>query len=124
MILARMILLAILGGLGAPAREPTILAFDAVESGKPMLKYTDRGVVFALSHPPTKSRAAGRVMFFPHLKTPRKGILNAMANETIPVEVRFPKPVAAVTLVLWGSSGAEAVVETNDADGAGANRAS
>ena len=52
-------------------------------NGKPMPKYTDRGVEFALSHPPTRSRAAGRVMFFPHLKTPHKGILNAMANEFV-----------------------------------------
>ena len=94
-----------------------VITFDKVETGKPMPSYTDQGVVFALSHPPTKSRAAGRVMFFPHLKTPRKGILNAMANESIPVEVRFPKPVASVTLVLWGSIGSEAVVEAYDADG-------
>ena len=57
MILARTILLAILGGLGAPAHEPTILTFDAVETGKPMSKYTDRGIEFAPSHPPTGSRA-------------------------------------------------------------------
>ena len=94
-----------------------IITFDKVETGKPMSSYTDRGVVFALSRPPTKSRAAGRVMFFPHLKTPRKGILNAMANESIPVEIRFPKPVASVTLVLWGSIGSKAVVEAYDKDG-------
>jgi hypothetical protein len=28
-----------------------------------------------------------------------------------PVEIRFPKPVASVTPVLWGSIGSEAVVE-------------
>src|SRR4051812_8967937 len=121
---ARTILLAILGCLGAPADGPTIITFDAAETGRPMPSYTDRGVEFALSHPPTSSRAAGRVMFFPHLKTPRKGILNAMANESIPVEIRFPKPVAAVTLVLWGSIGSEAVVEAYDADGKVADRAS
>ena len=73
------------------ADGPVIITFDKVETGKPMASYTDQGVVFALSHPPTKSHATGRVMFFPHLKTPRKGILNAMANESIPVEVRFPE---------------------------------
>ena len=56
-------------------------------------------------------------MFFPHLKTPRNGILNAMANESIPVEVRFPKLVSNVTLVLWGSIGSAAVVEAYDKDG-------
>ena len=101
-----------------------IITFDKVETGKPMASYTDRGVVFALSHPPTKSHATGRVMFFPHLKTPRKGILNAMANESIPVEVRFPKPAASVTLVLWGSIGSKAVVEACDTAGNVLDRAS
>ena len=53
-------------------------------------------------------------MFFPHLKTQRKGILNAMANESIPVEIRFPKPVSRVTLVLWGSIGSAASVQAYD----------
>jgi len=118
------ILLAILGSLGAPAESPTVINFDAAETGKPMPSYTEQGVVFAPSHAPTKSRAAGRVMFFPHLKTPRKGILNAMANESIPVEVRFPKPVASVTLVLWGAIGSGAVVEAYDAGGKVVDRAS
>jgi endo-1,4-beta-xylanase len=118
----RTIVLVVLGGLGAsavavPADGPVIITFDKVETGKPMASYTDRGVVFALSHPPTKSHGTGRVMFFPHLKTPRKGILNAMANESIPVEVRFPKPAASVTLVLWGSIGSKAVVEACDTAG-------
>jgi hypothetical protein len=119
---ARTIVLAVLSSLGAPADAaptdgPVVITFDKVETGKPMPSYTDQGVAFALSRPPSTSRAAGRVMFFPHLKTPRKGILNAMANESIPVEVRFPKPVASVTLVLWGSIGSEAVVEAYDAEG-------
>ena len=112
-----------LGELAAPD-GPVTITFDKVETGKPMPSYTDRGVVFALSHPPTKSRATGRVMFFPHLKTPRKGILNAMANESIPVEVRFPKPVSRVTLVLWGSIGSAALVEAYDKDGKVVDRAS
>ena len=124
MTCARTILLAILGGLGPTADGPTTISFDTVVTGKPMPRYTDQGVVFALSRPPAKSRAVGKVMFFPHLKTPRKGILNAMADESIPVEIRFPKSVAAVTLVLWGSTGSKAVVEALDADGNVADRAS
>lgn len=108
---------AVLCGLGAPAGGEVVITFDKVETGKPMPSYTNQGVVFALSRRPTTSRAAGRVMFFPHLKTPRKGILNAMANESIPVEIRFPKPVAGVTLVLWGSIGSKALVEAYDQDG-------
>jgi hypothetical protein len=119
---SRWIGLAALGGLFAlagavPAQGPVTITFDKVETGKPMPRYTDRGVVFALARQPARSKAVGRVMFFPHLKTPRKGILNAMANESIPVEVRFPKPVSSVTLVLWGSVGSAAHVEAYDKDG-------
>ena len=114
---ARTLVLAVLSSLGAPPDGSVTITFDKVETGKPMSSYMDQGVVFALSRPPTTSRATGRVMFFPHLKTPRKGILNAMANESIPVEVRFPRPVASVTLVLWGSIGSGAVVEAYDAEG-------
>lgn len=119
---ARTIVLAVLGSLGvtavaAPADDPVIVTFDKVETGKPMASYTDQGVLFALSRRPATSRATGRVMFFPHLKTPRKGLLNAMANESIPVEVRFPKPATSVTLVLWGSIGSKAVVEAYDPSG-------
>ncbi len=118
----RTIALAILTGLGAfalaaPNDGEVTITFDKVETGKPMPSYADQGVVFALARQPSKNKAVGRVMFFPHLKTPRKGILNAMANESIPVEVRFPKPVSSVTLVLWGSIGSAAIVEAYDKDG-------
>lgn len=109
----------LLGTLAGAPPDEVVVTFDKVETGKPMHNYTDkgRGVEFALAHQPAKSKAAGRVMFFPHLKTDRKGILNAMADEPIPVEIRFPKPVSSVTLELWGSIGSAAVVEAYDADG-------
>jgi hypothetical protein len=115
---ARMIGVVILGALAgaAFAADPVVITFDKVETGKPVASYTAQDVVFALSRPPARSKAAGRVMFFPHLKTDRKGILNAMADESIPVEVRFPKPVSNVTLVLWGSIGSAALVEAYDKD--------
>ncbi len=120
--------LAILGALAAAAagEDPVTVTFDNVETGKPMPSYTDKdqGVEFALSRRPTTSRAAGRVTFFPHLKTPKKGILNAMADESIPVEVSFPKPASSVTLVLWGSIGSAALVEAHDRDGKVVDRAS
>ena len=128
---ARLIGLAVFCGLGAfalaaPAEDPVTITFDKVEADKPMPNYTDKdqGVVFALAHKPTKSRAVGRVMLFPHLKTSKKGIVNAMANESIPVEVRFPKPVSSVTLVLWGSIGSAALVEAYDKDGKVVDKAS
>ncbi len=113
-----MVLLGALAGAGFAA-DPVVITFDKVETGKPVASYKDKdqGVEFALSRPPARNKAAGRVMFFPHLKTDRTGILNAMANESIPVEVRFPKPVSSVTLVLWGSIGSEGLVEACDKDG-------
>jgi hypothetical protein len=121
MVHAATIAAVILGSFGPPAGEAraddeVVITFDKVETGKPMPSYTDRGIMFALSRPPAKSKAAGRVMFFPHLKTDRKGILNAMADESIPVEIRFPKPVSNVTLELWGSIGSAALVEAYDKD--------
>ena len=99
--------------------QEVVITFDKVETGKPVASYTDKdqGVVFAPAHKLARSKAAGRVMFFPHLKTERKGILNAMANESIPVEIRFPKPVSSVTLELWGSIGSAGLVEAFDKDG-------
>jgi hypothetical protein len=99
--------------------EPVVVRFDKVETGKPVPGYTDKehGVEFALARPPARSKAAGRVMFFPHLKTDRNGILSAMADESIPVEIRFPTPVTSVTLGLWGSIGSTALVEAYDKDG-------
>lgn len=107
-----------------PGDRDVVVTFDKVETGKPVPSYTDQGVVFAPAHRPTKSRAAGRVMFFPHLKTPRKGILNAMANESIPVEIRFPNPVSRTSLLLWGSIGSAALVEAYDKEGNVVDRAS
>ena len=110
----------LLGALAAPPADgEVVITFDKAETGKPVPSYTDKesGVEFVLSRKPVKSKTAGRVMFFPHLKTDRKGILNAVANESIPVEVRFPEPVSSVTLELWGSIGSAAVVEACDKDG-------
>ena len=122
-------LVAILSGLcalvmAAPGDGQVTITFDKVETGKPMPSYTDQGVVFTLARPPSKNKAVGRIMFFPHLKTPRKGILNAMANESIPVEVRLPKLASSVTLVLWGSIGSAALVEAYDKDGKIVDKAS
>jgi hypothetical protein len=99
------------------ADSEVVITFDKAETGKPMPGYEDQGIVFELARKPAKSKAAGKVTFFPHLKTDRKGILNAMANESIPVEIRFPKPVSSVTLELWGSIGSTAIVDAYDKDG-------
>ena len=57
-------------------------------------------------------------MFFPHLGTQHKGLLNAMATEqAIPVQATFAQPVSAVTLVVWGSTGCPALLEALDQKG-------
>ena len=60
-------------------------------------------------------------MFFPHLKTARRGILNAMANEqAIPVKAEIAGGgggATSVTLVLWGTIGSQAWLEARDRDG-------
>ena len=109
---------AIVEHVGLPAADgEVVITFDKAETGKPVAKHTEQDVAFAPAHQPTKSKATAKVMFFPHLKTERTGILNAMADEPIPVEVRFPKPASSVTLVLWGSIGSGATVEAYDKDG-------
>jgi hypothetical protein len=117
-LLAIAVVLGALAGAAAAA-DPVVVTFNTAETGRPVPSYKDKdhGVEFALARPPARSKAAGRVMFFPHLKTGRKGILSAMADEPIPVEVRFPGPVSSVTLELWGSVGSAALVEACDKDG-------
>ena len=97
--------------------QEVVLHFDDEPVGKPVSAYTNQGVVFAPAHSATRSTAAPQVIFFPHLKTGKKGILNAMADDPIPVKVRFPSGAASVTLVLWGSTGCPARLEAFDAGG-------
>lgn len=97
--------------------EEIVIDFEQAEIGKPITNWVEKGVTFSLAHQPTKTKAAGRVMFFPHLATNHKGILCAMADEQIPVQATFPKPASSVTLVLWGSTGCPALLEAFDKNG-------
>lgn len=108
-----------LAAASAARAEEIVIDFETAEIGKPTAQWIEKGVVFKLAGPLTASKAVGRVMFFPHIATNRKGILNAMATEqVIPVLATFPKPASAVTLVLWGSTGCPARVEALDDSGA------
>ena len=105
--------------------EEVVIDFEQAEIGKPIPEWTEQGVVFKLAGPPTQSKAVGRIMFFPHLETKRKGILNAMATEqSIPVLATLPKAASSVTLVLWGSTACPALVEALDKNGAVVDKAS
>jgi hypothetical protein len=78
--------------------------------------WTDQGVEFTLARQPARSRARGRLMFFSHLPSGRKGILNAMADEQeIPVRVRFPRRASEVAVEFWASTGTAARLEAFDA---------
>ena len=95
-----------------------VLTFADAPIGKAIPSWTEGSVTFTLASPPQRSRAQGRVMFFPHLKTDRRGILNAMANEqAIPVKAQVTGGAASVTLVLWGTIGCHAWLEAHDKDG-------
>ena len=119
-------LLALLASAVAVGRaDEIVIDFEQAEIGKPQPTWTEKGVVFNLAGPLTTSKAIGRIMFFPHLATNHKGILNAMATEqAIPVQATFPSIVSAVTLVLWGSTGCPAVVEALDRNGEVVDKAS
>src|SRR5688572_3489141 len=67
-----------------------VLTFSDATVGKPVPTYTAGDVTLSLASAPQRSKAQGRVMFFPHLKTDRKGLLNAMAHEqAIPVKAEI-----------------------------------
>jgi hypothetical protein len=111
--------------VSAYGAEEIVIDFEQAEIGKPTPEWTEKGVVFKLAGPLTRSKATGRIMFFPHLTTNRKGLLNAMANEqAIPVQATFPGKVSAVTLVLWGSTGCPALAEALDENGQVVDKAS
>jgi hypothetical protein len=122
----RILLIALLvGSVPAGRAAETVIDFEKAEIGKPTAEWTEKGVVFNLASSPIHSKAVGRIMFFPHLSTNRKGILNAMATEqAIPVQAKFPKSASAVTVVFWGSTGCPALLEALDKNGEVVDKAS
>lgn len=105
----------------APQRNAAgqiVVTFEDAPTGKAMPSYAKDGITFSLSSPPQHSRAQGRITFFPHLKTNRRGILNAMAKEQdIPVKCQISGGASSATLVLWGTIGCHAWLEAHDKDG-------
>jgi hypothetical protein len=95
-----------------------VINFEKAEiTGRWVDSWEEKGVSFTPAHPPTKSKAKARLMFFPHLPSGHKGILSAMADDPIPVRAQFTNGCSSVTLVLWGSTGCAARLEAFDADG-------
>ncbi|HEU4591208.1 MAG TPA: hypothetical protein VFS13_09880 [Steroidobacteraceae bacterium] len=121
----RFALVMLLGMASAASAEEVVIDFEQAQIGKPVPAWTEKGVVFKLARPLEHSKAAGRIMFFPHIATNHKGILNAMATEqAIPVQATFPRNASAVTLVLWGSTGCPALLEALDQNGEVVDKAS
>ncbi len=106
----------LVSGSSAVAQD-TIIDFETATIGKPIPSWSDQGVTFRLAYQPKKNKAVGRITFFPHIGTNRIGIVNAMANEAIPVRATFEKPAKKVRLVLWGSTTSAALVEAFNSDG-------
>jgi hypothetical protein len=119
-----LLLVVFIAGVVSGIAAEIAIDFEQAEIGKPVTNWVENGVVFALAHPPTQTKAAGRVTFFPHLATNHKGILCAMANEQIPVQAKFPKGASSVTLVLWGSTGCPATLEAFDKNGLSVDKVS
>jgi hypothetical protein len=112
------LLAALMGAVAAAHAEEIVIDFEQTEVGKPVPTWSEKGVEFKLAKPLEKSKAIGRVMFFPHLATQHKGILNAMATEqAIPLQATFAAKATAVTLVLWASTGCPALLEALDQNG-------
>jgi hypothetical protein len=111
---------AVLAAVPPPAAGETVVNFEKAEIGTPVPKWEEKGVTFELAGPLKRTPAAKpRVMFFPHLATGHKGILNAMStDQAVPLKMTLPGAGASsVTLVLWGSTGCPAVVEAFDQHG-------
>lgn len=94
-----------------------IVDFEDVEMGKPTPNWQGHGLRIELLHAPKKNKAVGRITFFTHLGTGHKGVVNAMANESIPLRVNFNTSARKVTATLWGSTTSAAYLEAFDKDG-------
>jgi len=87
-------------------------------------QWEEKGVVFTLAHEPRQTKGKGMLMFFTHLATGHKGIVSAMATESIPVRATFKQPVSSVTISFWASTGTPALLEAFNPSGMVVDRAS
>lgn len=116
--------------VGSSAAEEVVVDF---ESAIPLLaeqkahrvpKWVENGVTFTLAWDPKQTKGKGLLMFFTHPNSGRKGIVNAMATEPIPVRATFSKPVSSASISVWGSSVTPALLEAFDSAGKLLDRAS
>ena len=103
--------------------EKAVAIIGAEQKANRFERWEENGVVFTLAHQPKQTKGKGLLMFFTHLSTGHKGLVSAMATESIPVRATFPAPVSSVSVSFWGSTGVPAVLEAFDADGKAVDRA-
>ena len=123
-----LLLFAIAACAAAGAQQVVVDFENAVvllpgEKANRVPEWKEKGVTFTLAHEPRRSKAPGLLTFFTHLSSGHKGIVCAMATEPIPVRATFPNSVSSVTLALWGSTGAPALLEAFDSGGNVVDRA-
>jgi hypothetical protein len=112
------LLLLLAASTRAYCQTEVVIDFQKAEiTGRWVDSWEEKGVVFTPAHAPKLSKAKARLMFFPHPPSGRKGILNAMATDPIPVRARFPNGSSSVTVEFWGSTGCPARLEAYDAEG-------
>jgi hypothetical protein len=130
MIVSRRLLLPLVASLCAWSAEPVVVDFEKAVTLLPdgqasrVPRWEEKGVVFTLAHEPKQTKGKGMLMFYTHLSNGHKGILSAMATESIPVRATFPAPVSSVAVSFWGSTGMPALLEAYDAEGKVIDRAS
>ncbi len=124
------ILLLLVAIACASSAEEVVVDFEqavpllAEQKANRVARWEEKGVVFALAHEPQQTKGKGLLMFFTHLSTGHKGIVCAMATETVPMRATFPVPVSSITVSFWGSTGTPAVLEAFSADGKSLDQAS
>lgn len=116
--LVSLLLLLLTSARPAFGQSEVVVDFETAEiTGRWIESWEEKGVLFTPAKAPARSKARARLMFFPHIPSSRKGILNAMADDPIPVKAQFPNGASTVTLVLWGSTGCAARLEAFDQAG-------
>ncbi len=115
--------------LALAAGDPLVIDFESATPLGPEQKanrfprWEDKGVVFTLAHDPRQTTGKGLLMFFTHLGTGHKGLVSAMAMESIPVRATLPAPASEVAVTFWASTATPAVLEAFDATGKSIDRA-
>jgi hypothetical protein len=117
-------LLVAAGAVSIRAEDELVITFMDAAVGKPMPSWSGHGLIIEPAAKLRRSQAAPRIMFFPHLKTDKKGVLSAMAAEAIPVQIRIPDGASRVTLEMWGSLTSAALVEALNEGGQVVDKAS